>query len=228
MAEKNRELPFRKSIPEEGVSGKKGTQKSEERRQKRLEAILLAAFEVFSAKGFSAARLEDVAASAGIAKGTIYLYFSSKHELFAEMIRSSFTASFDLLEGNALKTDLSVEQIMAVFMDWFQKEILLTRRREMLWLILREAKQFPELAKVHHELVISRAMNILRLCSANALQKGDIRSDALLRFPQIAIAPALLAVVWMELFQDIEPLDAGGMLQSYRDLLLRGLKGNDA
>ena len=59
-----------------------------ERRQ-RMRAIRAAALDVFAAKGFSAARLEDVAQAAGVAKGTIYLYFKSKEDLLESIVKST-------------------------------------------------------------------------------------------------------------------------------------------
>src|SRR5215813_6929811 len=59
-----------------------------ERQAQRREAILAAALDEFSARGFAAARLDDVAKRAGVAKGTIYLYFHDKESLFQELVRS--------------------------------------------------------------------------------------------------------------------------------------------
>src|SRR5437868_196682 len=59
------------------------------RSAERRQAIIDAALVEFSAKGFAAARLEDIAAQAGVGKGTIYLYFADKEQLFQELIRTS-------------------------------------------------------------------------------------------------------------------------------------------
>ncbi|MEN3929773.1 helix-turn-helix domain-containing protein [Microvirga sp. W0021] len=200
--------------------------RNEDERQQKLQAILDAALEVFSAKGFAATRLEDVAKKAGVAKGTVYLYVSSKHELFEAMIRNSFVPTFDMLEVATAVDGLTLEQLITILIEWFQVEVLKTKRREMLWLILREAKQFPELAHAHHQLIVSRALGILRKRSEAALASGEISHDEVVRFPHLAIAPAIVAIIWTELFNDIEPLDVAGMMQAYRDLLLRSLKGN--
>src|SRR5215218_9634221 len=67
--------------------------RSEEQRQAKLDAILAAALDVFAEKGFSDARLDDVAARAGVAKGTIYLYVASKEALFEALIHTGIAAS---------------------------------------------------------------------------------------------------------------------------------------
>lgn len=199
--------------------------RSEVERQQKLQAILEAAFDLFSAKGFAATRLEDVAARAGVGKGTIYLYVASKQELFEAMISNSFMSSFEVLELAAMQKHFTLEQVISFLIEWFQREVLATRRKEMLWLILREAKHFPELAKAHHRLITGRVMKLLRSRAEQALEQGEIAHDEVARFPQLALAPALIGIIWMELFQDIDRLDVEGMLNAYRDLLLRGLKG---
>src|SRR5882672_3654440 len=75
----------RAALPDSGADARKA------RSAARREAILAAALEEFSARGFEATRLDDVARRAGIAKGTIYLYFRDKDSLFQELIRSMLT-----------------------------------------------------------------------------------------------------------------------------------------
>src|SRR6202040_177631 len=65
----------------------------------RRDAILEAALDEFSAKGFAAARLDDVARRAGVAKGTIYLYFADKESLFQELIRAKMGPLVGTLES---------------------------------------------------------------------------------------------------------------------------------
>src|SRR3954470_4467084 len=62
-----------------------------QRAAERRDAILAAALDEFAVQGFAAARLDDVAKRAGVAKGTIYLYFADKETLFQELIRTQLT-----------------------------------------------------------------------------------------------------------------------------------------
>src|ERR1043165_9431557 len=67
------------------------------RKDARPPEILDAALAVFAQKGFAATRLDDVAARAGITKGTIYLYFDSKQALFEALARQSIGAQIDMI-----------------------------------------------------------------------------------------------------------------------------------
>src|ERR1700678_4054583 len=89
-------------------------QKSAERRA----AILAAALDEFTRQGFAAARLDDVAKKAGVAKGTIYLHFDDKEALFQELIRTMLgplVASLHELSA----TDLPIRTVLERFVEVF-------------------------------------------------------------------------------------------------------------
>src|SRR5919205_4147296 len=96
--------------------------RSEEARQAKLQAILDAALEVFSEKGFADARLDDVAARAGVAKGTIYLYFASKEALFEALIHSGIAVPIEAIEDKVLALDLSAEATLRMLFAFLRQE----------------------------------------------------------------------------------------------------------
>src|SRR3981081_1105841 len=108
-----------------------------ERRAARREAILAAALQEFSARGFAAARLDDIAVAAGIAKGTIYLYFRDKEGLFQDLIRSEMSPVVATLE-TALSLDLPVRVVAERAIELFVREIYGTSRRAIIRLIISE------------------------------------------------------------------------------------------
>src|ERR1700744_4958639 len=75
------------------------------RRARRKEArpgeIVEAALRLFADRGFAATKLEDVAAAAGISKGTIYLYFPTKEDLFRAVVRQAVLPNVDAAEADS-------------------------------------------------------------------------------------------------------------------------------
>src|SRR5258707_13970884 len=114
------------------------------RRAARRQAILTAALQEFSARGFAAARLDDVALAAGIAKGTIYLYFRDKEALFQDLIRSEMSPVVATLE-TALALDLPVRVVAEQAVALFVREIYSTSRKDVVRLIISEGPRFPQL-----------------------------------------------------------------------------------
>jgi AcrR family transcriptional regulator len=198
--------------------------RTEEQRQAKLQGILDAALDVFVEKGFADTRLDEIAARAGVAKGTIYLYFESKEALFQALIRSGIAAPIAAIEEKVLALDLPVEAMLRILFRWLRQEILGTRRREIARLLLAEAGRFPEIAAVYHREVVSRGLGLLRGIAERAVARGEFASDEIVRFPQLAIAPGVVALLWTNLFQHLEQLDIEAMLDAHIDLLMRALK----
>jgi AcrR family transcriptional regulator len=198
--------------------------RSEEQRRAKLQAILDAALDVFAEKGFADTRLDDVALRAGVAKGTLYLYFESKQALFEALIRSGIAAPIEAIEDKVLGLDLPAEATLRMLFTFLRQDVLATRRKEIVRLILSEAGRFPEIAALYHREVVGRGMRLLRRVAERAVARGEFRSDELARFPQLAIAPGIIALVWLNLFQHLEPLDVEGMFDAHVDLLMRALK----
>lgn len=188
-----------------------------------MRAIRDAALDVFSQKGFAAARLDDVAAAAGVAKGTIYLYFASKEDLLEAIVKSSIGAVIagfeEKIAASALPASEMLRMMGSVIVTAFGDQ----DRRRVLHLVMCEGGRFPQIAEFYHREIISRGMRLIRAIVAKGCESGEFVSDELARFPQLVLAPALVAVVWGIVFQRVEPLDARAMVEAHFDLLSRAL-----
>jgi len=184
----------------------------------RREAILAAALDEFSARGFAAARLDDVARRAGVAKGTIYLYFRDKEALFQELVRSVIGPLIARFEASAA-IDLPARVIAERIVDMFVREVYGTRRKDVIRLIIAEGPRFPKLAEFYYREVIARIIAVVRALLRRAAERGEIPADTLARFPQLLVAPGLMAIVWNGLFDRFEPLDVAALMRAHIDLL---------
>jgi AcrR family transcriptional regulator len=188
------------------------------RRQERRAAILAAALEEFSARGFAAARLDDVAKRADVAKGTIYLYFRDKQSLFQELVRAMLSPLVGAIEAAPMR-DLPVRAVVEMILDLFVREIYGTRRKDVIRLIIAEGPRFPKLAEFYYREVIARVLPLVRERLALAVERGELTHDALARFPQLLVAPALMAIIWTSLFGRFAPLDVKELMRAHLDLL---------
>lgn len=184
----------------------------------RRAAILDAALEEFTARGYEAARLDDVAKRAEIAKGTIYLYFADKQALFQDLVRSMVHPVLGTLE-HLREADIPARMLVEGMLNTFVREILGTRRKDIVRLIFAEGTRFPEIAEFYHREVIARVLAIVRPLLARAAARGELPDDSLARFPQLIIAPGLVAIMWNALFEKYEPLDVPGMIHAHIGLL---------
>src|SRR5512143_2277822 len=175
------------------------------RSSERREAILAAALDEFSSCGFEAARLEDVARRAGVAKGTIYLYFRDKENLFQELIRTMLTPLVGTIEAMG-QADVPLPMLADRIVDLFVSQVYETRRKDVVRLMISEGRRFPKLAEFYYREVLSRIIAAVRALLRRAAARGEV-PEGLAEFPQIIAAPGLVAIVWSGLFERFEPLD---------------------
>src|ERR1700733_2218646 len=146
MAKGPRETPIRTAAAgAAGGSGNLAAPRPNGREAKaaaRREAILDAALDELSARGFAAARLDDIAARAGVAKGTIYLYFADKEALFQDLIRFQLFPVLGTFE-EALASYLPLPVILDQAIELFAREIFGTRRKQIMRLMISDGPRFP-------------------------------------------------------------------------------------
>lgn len=211
-----------KAASEEAAVERAGARRGRRRSmpvEHRRRHILAAALDVFAKQGFAQARLDDVARQAGIAKGTVYLYFPTKEALFEALIRSAVDPVLARVEGAATQAELPFDAFLDKLFEAFRSEVLGTERKLVLQLLLREGAQFPEVAEFYHREVLSRGLALMRTVAARAVARGDLAGDALARFPHLIMAPLVLSIVWDGLFGLIDPLDVEGLLAAHKDVL---------
>lgn len=197
-------------------------QKPKRRRdpEERRAEILAAAFALFSERGFAATRIEDVAARAGIAKGTVYLHFPDKEALFISLASSIASPILGRLEAMAAAADaVPARAILHGFFRLVDQEVLQTERRHLLRLMLAEGPLFPVVTEFYHTNIIKRAMPLLRQVLEGAAKRGELRNPAIAAFPQLVFAPVLLSIVWRTLFEAYEHLDAPGLFETFLDTI---------
>lgn len=185
----------------------------------RRQAILDAALLTFAEHGFEAARLDDVAARAGVAKGTLYLYFPSKEALFEGLVRTAVAPIIARMSALAAAPDIPPMKAIEAFFALFETEVLGTKRKLLLRLIISEGPRFPAIAEVYYREVVSRGIALLRTLAERAARQGEFATDAPARFPQLIVAPLLVALIWDGMFARIDPLDVSRLLAAHAEVL---------
>jgi AcrR family transcriptional regulator len=207
-----------RSSKREIASGSSGRVGRAERAADRRQAIIEAAFETFIEKGFAATRLDDVAKRAGVAKGTIYLHFKDKQALFEELVRSAIVPLASRLTEPPPVTG-SIRAVLENFAGNFVHEVAATRRGAIVRLVIAEGPRFPAIADFYYREVVSRGLAGMRALIELGIARGEIKQTGLKDFPQIVVAPAMVAVIWQGLFGRFAPLDAAAMLRVHLDLI---------
>jgi AcrR family transcriptional regulator len=188
------------------------------RAAERRAAIVAAAMDEFIASGFAATRLDDIAKRAGVAKGTIYLHFKDKESMFEELVRTVIVPVVARLAAPPPPAG-PVRDLIEAFAQTFLREVVGTRRGDLVRLIVAEGPRFPAVADFYYREVVSRGIAAMRGLIELGIARGEIRHTELAKYPQILVAPAMIAVMWQSLFARHAPLDAQDMLRVHLDLI---------
>src|SRR5256885_768199 len=193
--------PASEASPRNARSGGRGSAAGDrpgaraKRSAERRDAILAAALDEFAARGFAATRLDDVARRADVAKGTIYLHFADKETLFQELIRLELSPVVGALE-HASHADIPLRIFADQLIEIFVREIFGTRRKDVIRLIINEGPRFPKLAEFYYREVLARVMEAVRGLIRPAIQRGELKADALARYSQLLAAPGIIGTLW--------------------------------
>jgi len=193
-----------------------------ETKARRQEQILAAAFEVFAAHGFEAARIDEVAERAGVAKGTVYLYFPNKEQMFRAVVRSLIRKRIDLLVKGLPGS--SEELLRGLISQMYANVVRNSKVRSIVRMLVAESGRFPQLADIYHREVIIPGMNAVREALKRGAAAKEFRRTKAVDFPQIVAAPGLLAMVWQLLFSDRHPLDLSAYMQAHMEFVMNSLR----
>ena len=211
------------------ISGKKD--ESQAKRERRKEArpgeLLDAALDLFVEKGFAATRSEEVAARAGVSKGTLFLYFPSKEELFKAVVRENMSSrfqdwnrEFETFEGS---TSDMLRQCMRI---WWQ-DVGATKASGITKLMISEARNFPELAAFYQQEVILPGQTLIRRILQRGVERGEFHVPDLDYALFSVTAPMIFLIMMKHSLGACIPqeyaMDPMRFVETQADTLLHGL-----
>ncbi|MFA5082955.1 MAG: TetR/AcrR family transcriptional regulator [Hydrogenophilaceae bacterium] len=195
------------------------------RAEARPQELLGAALTVFVEKGYAAARLEDVARRAGVAKATLYLYYANKLELFKAVVRHALVAGFDEVAQAQPGVAPASRAQLTFLLRALVERVACSPLSGIPKLVMAEAGNFPEIARFYHDEVIQRGRALVTGVLERGIAAGEFRPVDVDYAWRIVIAPIMLAIIWKHSFQtfEAEAMDFERHLESHLDLLFNGL-----
>ena len=196
------------------------------RKEARPSELLAAALDLFVEKGFAATRLEDVAARAGVSKGTLYLYYENKEALFKAVIQEGIVPVIAENEAIAAKhTGSSFDLMEKLLANWWTK-IGLTAFAGIPKLMVAEARNFPELGRYYVENVINRGRALVGSALKRGMESGEFRVMDVESTIDVVIATILMLLIWRFSMSCCVNRDGNPQLylQIHMDLLRHGLR----
>lgn len=200
--------------------------KRERRKEARPGELLDAALDLFVEKGFAATRSEEVAARAGVSKGTLFLYFPSKEELFMAVVRENIVGRVN--EGMAelqAFTGSSSDMLRFAMLEWWNR-VGATKASGITKLVMSEARNFPDIAEFYQREVMLPGRALIRQILQRGVDRGEFRPLDMDFAVYSVIAPMVFLIMWKH---SMGPCTAGAdmdpqrFIASQADILLHGV-----
>ena len=200
----------------------------ERRKESRPAELMAAALELFAERGYAATRLDDIASRAGVSKGTLYLYFGNKQELFEALVRENIVALLDRFRAEIAGSDESADALLERFFRSWWRDFGATRLSGLCKLVMAEAGNFPEVARFFHDEVIRPNGELLGSIVARGVARGEFRPVDLEIATHLWIAPLVLKAMWTHSFDLCRiagaSLDPERMIDIHLDLIRAALR----
>jgi AcrR family transcriptional regulator len=197
----------------------------ERRKDARPQELLSAALDLFVERGYAATRLDDVAAKAGVSKGTLYLYFTNKEDLFKAVVREHLLPVLSEAEqAMAHFEGHSRDLLRDLLMRWWH-HMGETKLSGITKLMMAESGNFPEVAQFYHDEFIARGNAMIERALVRGMERGELRRLDPGTVTQVIVAPMIMLMLWKHSFgpcQD-KPVSPLPYLDTFIDLLFNGL-----
>ena len=201
--------------------------KRERRKQDRPGELLEAALDLFVEKGFAATRVEEVAARAGVSKGTLFLYFPSKEDLFKAVVRENVVAPVTQGAAEVAQFQGTTGELLEwMLLQWWRRYGA-TKASGISKLVMSEASNFPELASFYRQEVIEPGQALVRFALQRGLDRGELQPLNIELALHSVMAPLLFLVMWKHSMGPCSPanehIDPEQFISQHAQLLVRGL-----
>ena len=199
----------------------------ERRKDARPAELLAAALEQFVSRGYAGTKLDDVAARAGVSKGTLYLYFQNKEELFKAVVRESIVRNIADAAESVRTFDGPTAELLATIFDGWWATMGESPASGITKLMIGECGNFPEIAKFYVDEVITPAHDLLGMVIARGVARGEFRPvPDVPMFVHVMIGPLVMLTLWKNSFGPCcnRPLEPRAYLATHLDATLASLR----
>jgi AcrR family transcriptional regulator len=202
-----------------------GEPKFRRRKADRPGEILEAALAVFAEKGFAAARLDEIAARAGISKGALYLYFETKQDIFRAVVGRMIAPNIQAVRSMIAAHPGPLADLLRDFGEQVAVLFDTLPIGGVAKMVIGEARNFPEIARVWHDELVVHAIGALTDAIRAAQARGEARPGDPRAFALQLIGPMLVGGIWRETFVPVgaEPFDLPALARQHVETMIRGI-----
>lgn len=180
---------------------------------------------VFAEKGFAGARLDEIARRAGVSKGSLYLYFETKDDIFRAVVSEAVAPNLEPIRAMALAHEGPFGEIAVMILRRIARTAATRPVGAVAKMVIGESRNFPDLARIWHDQAASQVVALLAQVVERAQARGEVRPGDPRLFAVSLVGPMVMGLLWQEVFAPIgaEPIDLDALAVQHGASLLPGM-----
>jgi AcrR family transcriptional regulator len=200
------------------------------RKEDRPGDIVDAALHIFAEKGFAGAKMEAIAARAGLSKGAVYLYFPTKEDVFRAVVEQAVAPNIQVIGQVVLAMDMPFPDRVRALLPRLGQILTSAPVGAVAKMVLGESRNFPELAKVWHDNVVARGLSLLCQLVEQAQERGEVVAGDPRIYAFSIMGPMMVGALWRETFTPVggAEIDLVALATQHAETILEGLVPREA
>ena len=191
--------------------------------RRRRDDIVQAALNVFERQGFEAAKMVEIAEEAGVAKGTLYLYFENKSALLEGVIETAILPTLQQIGEAAQTHTVSARDLLANQTRIAAARMASPEMKMLLRHMISGGAQNQKIISFYYENVVQKGLELIGRTLREGVESGEFKREAASIDPLILVGAHVYAAVWHNLFENQSPLDMERLVEDHLKLILNGL-----
>ncbi|MEL6465648.1 MAG: TetR/AcrR family transcriptional regulator [Pseudomonadota bacterium] len=206
----------------EQAESAKARRKPRRRKDARPAEILAAGMTEFQEYGFHGANLSRIAQRAGIAKGTIYLYYDSKEALFLAAVGKHVVSIMGESEAQVDVPGGTTKELLIHFLRGMYNRFVDSEAQAVFRILIAEGDRMPEVMRDYHAMTVQRGTTLLSKILERGVARGEVRPGSVVRMPHVLMAPTVFFAVHDMMFKNVKPVDFDSFFEAHIDMLMNG------
>lgn len=194
------------------------------RKAERPEEIVDSAMKLWATRGFAATKIEQIAKGAGVAKGTVYLYFESKEAIFEAAVKLRLVSTMDQVDEMTKGDSFTTHELLKNFYHAVYAELFVKGSATLMKVLIAEGHRFPGLAQTYQKIALVKGIHTIKGILQRGVQRGELGPAANSLDSRLVMAPVVMYATMGMVFGKYSETEFFQLVESHMDLLMKGLQ----
>lgn len=193
------------------------------RKEARPDEIVDSAMSLWASQGFATTKIEDIAKGAGVAKGTVYLYFKSKEAIFETAVKIRLVSTMEQIDELIKDDSMSTTELMQNFYRAVYTELFVNGSATLMKVLIAEGHRFPDLARAYKTIALAKGMNTIASILDRGVKRGELSKKAITIDKRLVMAPVIMFATWGMVIGKSSEAEFFNLIEDHIAMFMKGM-----